>query len=288
MTATANSHRTVLIVGGGRGLGRTTAQYCARAGYPVVVASRSERELRETVDLVKAETPGARITLRTCDVTKDEQVRAMMDWTERESGPIYGMVCSAAVYGAIGLFDELSVDAWTAGFELNVLGPARCLHAVAPLMKRRGVGRIMLFAGGGEGAMTRFSSYVTSKGAIWRLTETVGAELAPFGVYLNAIAPGPVNTKFLDEVMALGPSVVGEEQYARFKKQHTEGGKPPEATGELVLYLLSGDAKELYGKTISANHDRYREIKDPLAVSKSDVFAMRRVVTPDGATRYSS
>lgn len=279
--------QVILIVGGGRGLGRTIAQYCVRAGYKTVVAARSVGELEETVNGIKnkfgAEAP---ISFFPCDVTSDSQVRTLVEKTETEVGPIYGLVCTAGAYGPIGLFDELSFPEWTKGFELNVFGPARIVHAVAPLMKRRQAGRIILFAGGGQAAMPRFSCYVSSKGAIWRLTETLGAELAPHEVYLNAIAPGAVNTKFLDEILSLGPDVVGKEQHARSLDQAAKGGTPPEKTGELVLYLLSDKSKQLYGKTISANYDRYLEITDPQAISDSDVFAMRRVVALDGSTRY--
>jgi NAD(P)-dependent dehydrogenase (short-subunit alcohol dehydrogenase family) len=221
-----------------------------------------------------------------CDVTSDSQVRSLVDQTEAEVGPIYGLVCTAGAYGAIGLFDELSFPEWTKGFELNVFGPARSVHAVAPLMKKRQTGRIILFAGGGQAAMPRFSSYVSSKGAIWRLTETLGAELAPHQVYLNAIAPGAVNTKLLDEILNLGPDVVGKEQHGRSLSQAAKGGVPPERAAELVLYLLSDKSKQLYGKTISANYDRYWEITDPQAISDSEVFTMRRVVTVDGSTHY--
>lgn len=277
----------VLVVGGGRGLGRAIAQSCVREKYRVVVAARSVDELEQTVEAVKTEAGAqAAIQYRACDVTSDAQVRALIDTTEEQIGPIYGLVCSAGTYGAVGPFDEISFPEWASGFEVNVFGPARCIHAAAPFMKKRHAGRIVLFSGGGQGAMPRFSSYVSCKGAIWRLTETLGAELAPHGIYLNAIAPGAVNTRLLDEIFRLGPAVVGHEQHERSLKQKADGGVPPTKSGELVLYLLSEKSERLYGKTISAQYDRYLEIVDPQAVSNSDVFAMRRVVTPDGATRY--
>jgi len=277
----------VLVLGGSRGIGRTIAQHCVREGYKTVISARSVDELQATVNEIENEF-GAEVPIWSfpCDVTSDLQVRSLVEQTETEVGPIYALVCTAGAYGAIGLFDELSFPEWTKGIELNVFGPARSVHAVAPLMKQRRAGRIILFAGGGQAAMPRFSCYVTSKGAIWRLTETLGAELAPYEVYLNAIAPGAVNTKFLDEILSLGPDVVGKEQYERSLSQAAQGGVPPEKAAELVLYLLSDKSKQLYGKTISASYDRYWEIEDPQAISDSEMFAMRRVVTLDGATHY--
>ena len=280
-----NEGQVVLVVGGSRGIGRSIAQHCAREGYRTVVSARSVTELEEVAEAVKGES-GKTVSCFPCDVTDDAQVRSLVERTETEVGPIYGLVCSAGAYGAIGPFDETPFSDWIEGFELNVFGTARSIHAVAPLMKQRQAGRIILLAGGGQGAMQRFSSYVTSKGAIWRLTETLGAELAPFQIYLNAIAPGAVNTRFLDEILRLGPEVVGQEQYERSLDQSAKGGAPPEKTAELVLYLLSDKGRNLYGKTISANYDRYWEIADARALSDSEVFTMRRVVSLDGSTRY--
>jgi NAD(P)-dependent dehydrogenase (short-subunit alcohol dehydrogenase family) len=279
--------KIVLVVGAGRGLGRAIAHSCVRQNYRIVVSARSLDELEETVEVVKAELGAqAAIQYRVCDVAYDEQVRALIAGTEEQVGPIYGLVCSAGVYGAVGHFDEIPFSEWLSGFNVNVFGVARCVHAAVPFMKKRQDGRIVLFSGGGQAAMPRFSSYVACKGAIWRLTETLAAELAPHGIYLNAIAPGAVNTRLLDEIFRLGPQVVGHEQHERSLKQKADGGVPATKSGDLVLYLLSEKSERLYGKIISAQYDRYWEIGDPEAASKSDLFTMRRVVTPEGATRY--
>jgi NAD(P)-dependent dehydrogenase (short-subunit alcohol dehydrogenase family) len=152
-------------------------------------------------------------------------------------------------------------------------------------MKRRGEGRIILFSGGGQGALPNFTSYVASKGAILRFTETLGAELAPHGVFVNAISPGAVNTKFLDDLLAAGPSKVGEAVYQKSLKQRQEGGVPPEKAADLALYLLSPEATGLCGKNLSAVWDNYRDMKNPAALSQTDLYTMRRVVDERGGTR---
>jgi len=279
--------RVILIFGGGRGLGRTVALFCAREGARVAVAARSEEDLKETADFVRSQVGGeARVMSVRCDVTLEQEVKDAIAKTEKKFGPIFGLVCAAGIYGSIGPFEETPIDEWIKAIDVNLIGTVRCIQAALHGMKKRHDGRILLFSGGGQGAMPRFSSYVASKGAIGRLTETLGAEFAPHGIYLNAIVPGPVNTRFLDDLLAAGPEKVGVERYEASIEQKQQGGKPPEKAGELAVFLLSTQSIGLYGKTISANYDRYWEIEDPESVSKSDVFAMRRVVSADGATRY--
>ena len=133
--------------------------------------------------------------------------------------------------------------------------------------------------------MPSFSDYVTSKGGIWRLTETLAAELAPKGIFVNAMAPGAVNTKLLDDLLTAGPDRVGQETYQRSLKQREDGGQSPEKACDLALYLLSKESKDLYGKTLSAVWDSFRDLGDPKSLSKSDVYCYRRVVDGKGNTR---
>src|SRR5262245_56306308 len=133
-----NQSPVVLIIGGGRGIGRTIAQYCVREGFRTVVAARSVPELEETVNTIRAEIGNdAPIWYFTCDITDDRQVRSLVSKIEAEIGPIFGLICSAGAYGVIGPFDEVDFDEWTRGLELNVFGPARAVHAVMPFMKQR-------------------------------------------------------------------------------------------------------------------------------------------------------
>src|SRR5262249_30266680 len=156
-------------------------------------------------------------------------------------------ICAAGIYGPIGPFEETSLEEWERTFDVNVFGTIRCVHAVAGEMKKARQGRIVLMSGGGQGALSNFSAYVSTRGAILRFPETIGAELAPFGVFVNAISPGAVNTKFLDELLAAGPEKVGQEFYQKSIRQRDQGGVPPEKAAELTLYLLSKASEGLFG-----------------------------------------
>lgn len=278
--------KTIAITGGGRGIGRAIAVACARAGARVAVAARSENELRETADLVR-QAGGEAFTQR-CDVTRDADVTTFFGAVEKKFGPLDGLVCAAGIYGAIGRFEDTPINEWTSALDVNLMGTARCIHAVVKGMKRRGGGHIVTFSGGGQDPMPRFSAYTTSKGAVWRLTESLGAEFAADRIYVNAIAPGVVNTGFLEDLLKAGPDKVGKEFYELSMKQKSGEAttRPPDNAAKLAVWLLSAQSAGLYGKLISANYDKYEEIKDLAACSRSQVFTMKRVVTDDGRTKY--
>jgi 3-oxoacyl-[acyl-carrier protein] reductase len=268
--------KVVVITGGGRGIGATIAEACAAEGARVLIAARSADELKKTCQEIKAKNHGT-VEGVVCDVSREDQIREMFAAAER-MGPLYGLICAAGIYGPIGPFEENPIEDWVRAVEINLIGTARCIHAAIPGMKIRKEGRIVLFSGGGQGALPNFSSYVTGKGGIWRLNETLGAELAPYGIYMNAISPGAVNTKFLDELLAAGPAKVGKVFYEKALKQRDEGGASPEKAADLAIYFLTDASKGLYGKNLSALWDNYREFSNLEALSKAELYTMRRVV----------
>jgi NAD(P)-dependent dehydrogenase (short-subunit alcohol dehydrogenase family) len=276
------SNKTIVITGGGRGIGRTIALHLAKIGYPVVVAARSDSDLKETSQRLSDLTQN--FLAVPCDVTQVDQVQALFQKAQ-QLGPLYGLICAAGIYGPIGPFVENDFHEWEKALDINLKGTALTVHCAFPHLKNRGEGRVVLFSGGGQGPLPNFSSYVTAKGAIWRFTETVGGELAAHQIYLNAMAPGAVNTKFLDDLLAAGPDKVGKVFYDRAMAQKANGGQPPAKAAELCEYLMSDSARGLWGKTLSAIWDDYKSLQNLEALSATDLFQVRRVVNPQGGTR---
>lgn len=276
--------KVVLVTGGGRGIGREIALTCAARGAKVAICARSKGELEEARAAIAEATRSAVLAVA-ADVGQAEQVPALVSGVERELGPLDGVVCAAGVLGPVGPFEEQPLEAWEDTVRVNLFGSARVAHAVIPGMKRRGGGRIVFLSGGGQGAQARRTAYVSSKGAIWRLTESLGAELAPAGIFVNAIAPGAVNTALFNEALRAGPEKLGEREYAEVSKQREQGTVPASKAAELAAFLLSARSAGLYGKLLSAVWDDYARWPDLDAVSRSDLYAMRRVTRPDGGTR---
>src|SRR5205807_9086203 len=98
-----------------------------------------------------------------------------------------------------------------------------------------------LSGGGATAPLPRISAYAASKAAVVRLTETLARERRDVRVDMNAIAPGPLNTRLLDEVLAAGPDRVGKDFYEKSLKQGDTGGAPLDRGAALAAFLASAD-----------------------------------------------
>jgi 3-oxoacyl-[acyl-carrier protein] reductase len=143
-----------------------------------------------------------------------------------------------------------------------------------------------LFSGGGQGALPGQLAYVASKGSIWRLTETLAEELRGQEIYVNAIAPGMVDTKMTQQMMAAGPQNIGERFFAQSQKKIAQGGDSPIEAAKLVEFLLSERSGTLSGKILSAIWDPYNSF-DLNQLQQSDIYTFKRVIDSQGGTRFN-
>jgi NAD(P)-dependent dehydrogenase (short-subunit alcohol dehydrogenase family) len=169
---------------------------------------------------------------------------------------------------------ENDLQDWRRTIEINLLGTVHCSRAVIPYMTAARKGKIVNLSGSGEGAFPRFSAYSCSKSAVVRLTETLAAELAEYNIQVNALAPGAVNTRFLDQVLAAGTEA-GDYLQKAIKQRNTGGSDPAKAT-ELAAFLASDDSAGLTGRLFSAVWDDWREL-DVEKVQNSSLYQMRRI-----------
>lgn len=270
----------IVVFGGSKGIGYSVAKECLKAGAKTIVASSNPKNLMEL------EKEFQNLKIMKCDVSSYEDVEKLYNEVEQKIGAVYGIICSAGIYGPICPLEEASFETWEKALDVNLTGVVRCIHPIIGKMKQRREGRIILMSGGGQGPMPNFSSYIAAKGGIWRLTESLGSEFAPFNIYLNAIAPGAVNTTFLDEVLSAGKEKAGETFYKNSLIQKENGGTPPEKAAECAMFLLSHKSENLYGKIISAVWDKYSEFKNLNDISQSDIYTMKRVINQNGGTRF--
>ena len=176
-------------------------------------------------------------------------------------GRIDILVNNAGVQPPIGPLVDNDPQEWEQAIAVNLLGPFHCLQAVLPGMIERGQGKIINLSGGGATApRPNFSAYAASKAAVVRLTETLAEELRPHNIQVNAIAPGAINTRMLDEVLEAGAAAGDELAAARERSQ--QGGTPVELAADLVVFLASERSGQLTGKLISAPHDDWRTWDD--------------------------
>jgi NAD(P)-dependent dehydrogenase (short-subunit alcohol dehydrogenase family) len=278
--------RGAVITGANRGLGRAIAQHFVWAGASVALLARDEHLLAETQDELRAHAgPGQEVHAWSTDVADCSSVAAAVERAQRSLGEITILVNNAGVYGPLGRVEDTDWSAWVRAVEINLFGTALMCRAVIPLMRRRGYGKILNLSGGGATApLPRFSAYAASKAAVVRLTETLAEELRDAGVDVNAIAPGALNTRLLDEVLAAGPDQVGREFFDRSLRQRHEGGAPLEKGAALAVFLASGASDGISGRLLSAVWDdwaRLPEWRDRLATT--DIYTLRRIVPADRA-----
>ena len=266
----------VFITGGGRGIGAAVAEAFARTGSNLVLVARTAVEIESVAAACRSH--GVQALPLVADVSRRDQIAAAVRAAEVTLGPIGVLVSAAGVYGPIGPLAHNDLDAWTSAISVNLLGTVYALHAVLPGMIERRKGVVINLSGGGAVApFPRFSAYATSKAAVVRLTETVAEEVRKYGIRVNAIAPGAVNTRLLDEVLAAGDRA-GRDFYGKALEQKANGGTSPQRAAELALFLASPEAGGITGRLLSAVWDDWKTLAARAGdLEKSALYTLRRI-----------
>jgi NAD(P)-dependent dehydrogenase (short-subunit alcohol dehydrogenase family) len=278
-----------LLTGGSQGLGRCIAEHFLRAGANLVLCARDEKALAATVaELQTLASPGQKVRARACDVSSEAQVNALVAYALAELGSLQILVNNAGIYGPMGPTESVPLAEWTRAIEINLYGVLLPCRAVLPHFKQAGRGKIVILSGGGAtNPLPNISAYAASKAAVVRLMETLAEELRPFHTDVNAIAPGALATRLVDEVLAAGPDKVGQAFYEKNRQWKEKGATPLELGAQLAVYLASAESDGITGKLISAQWDawaRLHEHREELA--KSDIYCLRRIVPEDRGKKW--
>jgi 3-oxoacyl-[acyl-carrier protein] reductase len=277
--------RSAIITGANQGLGKAIATSFVQAGASVLLVARGEEKLAATQQELAplATQPGQLVQALAGNVADPASCAAIVRQAQALLPDITILVNNAGVYGPMGLIEEVAWDAWVEAIEINLFGMVLMCRAVIPLLRARGYGKIVNLSGGGATApLPRISAYAAAKAAVVRLTETFAVELHDAHIDVNAIAPGALNTRLLDEVLAAGPEKVGRDFYDRAVRQHDEGGAPLEQGAALAVFLASAASDGISGRLLSALWDDWANLparRDQLA--PSDIYTLRRIVPKD-------
>ena len=233
--------RVALVVGGAGGIGAAIVEAFVSEGAEVVVADRSYDQAKQVATAVGAN--GA----AEVDVRDDSSVDSAVGMVLADHGRIDVLVNSAGILRESPLV-EMSIDQWQETIDVDLNGVFRCCRAVVPHMVRAGRGRVINIASqlalkGGQA----LSHYSAAKAGVIGLTKSLALEVAPQGVLVNAIAPGPVETS-----MVAGIS----ESWKEAKRAELPLGRfgvPAEIAPTAVL-LASDPGGNLYvGQTLGPN-----------------------------------
>lgn len=249
------SGRVALITGAGRGIGAAMAEAFAAAGAAVVLTARTAAEIEATARAIRAQ--GGEALPIAADVAVASAVADLVQQATQAFGPVDILVNNAGIQGPIGPLVDNEPAAWARVIQVNLIGTFLCTQQVLPAMISRRAGKIINLSGGGATSpRPNFSAYAASKAAIVRLTETLAEEVTEHNIQVNAIAPGAVNTRMLDEVLAAEDLAGAEAAAAR--RRADAGGTPPELAAALAVFLASPAADGLTGRLIAAPHDDWQ------------------------------
>lgn len=275
-----------VVTGGSRGIGKAIASAFAKEGSHLVLVSNDESEF-EIAESEIVDSSSVRVETFLADVSRPEDVENMLDFTLDKFATVDILVNCAGIYGPIGLITDIDVRRWIETININLYGTFLCMRAVLPTMVKKKKGKIInMSGGGGASPLPRFSAYGTSKAGVIRLTETIANEVKEYNIDINAIAPGAVNTRLLDQALAAGETA-GKDFLTKSIKQKQEGGVPPEKVAELALFLASAKSDGLSGRLISLLWDKWRDSPRHLGeIMSSDVYTMRRIIPEDRGYKW--
>lgn len=235
-----------IITGGGQGIGKRIAQRLAAQGALVIIndirretGSRAAKEIEASY--------GVKAVFRRGDVKKRDEVYNLIEFAVTNFGRIDLLVNNAGILFQTRL-EEISEEEWDEVLNTNLRGVFFCCQAVTPIMKKQGQGKILNMASsaGKIGGMVAGAHYSASKAGVICITKVFAKELAPFGVTVNAVAPGFVNTDMIHDFPP--------ESIENYKKNCPLGSlAETDDIAEAAMYLLSERAKHITGEILDIN-----------------------------------
>jgi NAD(P)-dependent dehydrogenase (short-subunit alcohol dehydrogenase family) len=235
--------RTALVTGGGTGIGKGCATALAAAGARVTICGPDLAVLEATRDEISAASLAGRVDAVVCDVTVEEQVRNAV---AEAAGPgNLDIAVANAGTGFPGSVLHLEREHWMVPIEVNLLGTAFTIKHAASRMKDHDGGSIVTISSIASTRLTAFMlAYSVSKAAVDELTRACAQELGPFGIRINGIRPGWIQTESL--MAGVTPRDI-EQAY-----RETPLGRlgMPEDIARAVLYLASDQSEWVTGQLL--------------------------------------
>ena len=276
--------KVAIVTGANQGLGLEIAKKYIEAGASLTICARNGQLLEQArTALLPLAGPNQDISALMADVSRESEVQAVVDTTLQKFGHVDILVNNAGVYGPKGVIEAVDWQEWVQAIQINLFGSILMCRAILPHFRSRGGGKIVQLSGGGAtNPLPRISAYAVSKAAIVRFVETLAEEVREDRIDVNAIAPGSLNTRMLDEVLAAGPAKVGQAFYERSIKQKQSGGTSLEKGAELAVFLGSALSNGITGKLIAAVWDPWLSLPEHLDdLNTTDIYTLRRIIPKD-------
>ena len=240
-------NKIALVTGARQGMGKSHAIALAKQGAKVVITDINQADCQKVVDEIK-DFGGEGIALK-LDVSNKSEVDLVVAEIVKKFGQLNILVNNAGI-AQFKPFLELSEEDWDKTIDINLKGEFLCAQAAAKLMKGQKEGGVIIniasVAMGQQGiGMPNIAHYCASKGGVAAMTEALAAELAPFNIRVNAIAPGMLETPMIDVVKS-DPKMMG----AMLQRVPLKRVGRPEEVSELVVFLASDSSSYMTGAVV--------------------------------------
>ena len=277
-------NRKAIITGGNQGLGFEISKYYVKSGADIMICGRNKYLLEKaTKKLISIASEEQKICSLVADVSCLKDVKKLIKKTYSKLGGCQILVNNAGIYGPKGSIETVNWEDWLKTIEINFFGSVLVCKEIIPYFKKQKYGKIIQLSGGGAtNPLPNISAYAASKAAIVRFAETLAEEVRDFGIDVNSIAPGALNTRMLDEIINAGPEKVGHNFFQQSLKQKETGGASMSIAAELAVFLASANSDGVTAKLISSIWDNWQNWPNKIKeLDSSDIYTLRRIVGRD-------
>ena len=239
--------RVAIVTGGSRGIGRAAADCFARAGANVVVNYHSNRSAADSV-VAACQEAGSKALAVQADVSLSGDAQRLVDATIKEFSRVDFLVCNAGIWEG-GPIDQMDEPTWNRTMDLNLKGTWAACRAAVPHMKRNTFGRIVIVSStAGQRGEANVSNYAASKGGQISFTKSLAAELGPFGINVNCVAPGWVDTDMCADVFS-------QPGFRKSIEDSMPVGRvaTPEDIAWPIIFLCTDWARHINGEVLNVN-----------------------------------
>jgi 3-oxoacyl-[acyl-carrier protein] reductase len=239
--------RVAIVTGGSRGIGRAAVQCFAALGVSVVVNYLRDQRAAAAV-VAEAEAAGVGALAVQADISLIGDAQRLVEITMRRFGRLDIVVCNGGIWEGASI-DAMTEEIWDRTIDQNLKGTWSVCHTAVPHMKQRQFGRIVIVSStAGQRGEANVSNYAASKGGQISFTKSLAAELGPFGINVNSVAPGWVDTDMCADAFAR----------PGFRKELEEGipvGRvaTPEDIGWPIVFLCTEWARHINGEILNVN-----------------------------------
>ena len=276
-----NISRNVVAISGATGYaGCRLATAYARDGFDLVLIGRSIEKLEILSNQLEQD---FKIIAKVCLVTDVHEISERLDADLAGiNNRIFCFINAIGTQNPVGSFLNNQSESWISSIEINLTFPAILSKYFAGVFLQNGSGSIILFSGGGASqGRENFSAYASAKTGLVRFVETFSHELRSSNIRINAIAPGVMPSRMMEEILDLRESA-GENETKKAQSSLSNSKSEDSRFIDLCKFLTSDASTEITGKFISAEWDNWREWPKHLEeLESSDLYTLRRITSRD-------